>query len=82
MTPLICRPAVAWSQNKGAVSWNKWLQRLKDDQMQAGAEMAVIVTSAFPRDCKEPFMMNGDVWIASDTVVRPIAAATDLQRNS
>jgi hypothetical protein len=64
---------IVW-EAKRAESWSdKWLQKLKDDQMQAGAEIAIIVTSAFPRDYKEPFMMHGDVWIASDTVVRPIA---------
>jgi hypothetical protein len=64
---------IVW-EAKRAKSWSdKWLQKLKDNQMQAGAEFAVIVTSALPRDSKEPFMMNGDIWVVTDPVIRPIA---------
>lgn len=75
----VCTPGgqvcgtVIW-EAKRAENWSdKWLQKLKDDQMQAGAEIAIIVTTTFPKACKEPFMMHGDVWIARDTAVRPVA---------
>ncbi len=64
---------IIW-EAKRTESWSdKWLQKLKDDQMREGAEIAVIVTTNLPKGSKEPFLMQSDVWIASPLVVRPIA---------
>src|ERR687895_197083 len=40
-----------------------WLRKLKDDQQAIGAELAVIVTAAMPRDVREPFLREADVWV-------------------
>src|SRR3989338_4666223 len=61
---------------KRAESWSdKWVQKLKDDQMEAGAEVAVIVSTTLPKASKEPFILYGNVWITNTTTVRPIAEA-------
>ena len=41
-----------------------WIPKLKDDQQRVGAEFAVLVSSAMPRDTREPFLREGDVWVA------------------
>jgi hypothetical protein len=54
-----------------------WLQKLKDDQQASGAELAVIVTAAMPKDRSgnsgEPFVREADVWIARFDAARPLA---------
>lgn len=52
-----------------------WIPKLKDDQEAAGAELAVLVSSAMPRDTREPFLREGDVWVARFEVARPLAEA-------
>ena len=52
-----------------------WLQKLKDDQRAVGAEIAVIVTATMPKDCAEPFVRQGDVWITSIAAARSVAEA-------
>ena len=37
--------------------------------------MAVIVTAAMPRDAREPFVRDSDVWIARFDAARPLAEA-------
>jgi len=53
--------------------------KLKDDQQAIGAELAVIVTAAMPRDGSgrsgEPFMREADVWIVRFDAARPLAEA-------
>jgi len=65
--------AIIW-EAKRAENWSqKWIQKLKDDQVEAKAELAVIVTTSMPDDSATPFTMVGDVWVARDSVVRPVA---------
>jgi len=52
-----------------------WIQKLKDDQQAAGAEIAVLVTSAMPKDVREPFVRIGDVWVTTFAAARPLAEA-------
>ena len=64
---------IIW-ETKRAQNWSdKWLQKLKDDRLASNADIGVIVTTVLPKDCREPFMMIGDVWVISDKVVRPVA---------
>lgn len=64
---------IIWEAKRAKTWSDKWLQKLKDDQREAGAEIAILVTTVFPRDCSEPFMLHGDVWITSDIAVLAIA---------
>jgi hypothetical protein len=77
-----CCGTIIW-EAKQTKAWQPlWLRKLKDDQQAAGAEFAVIVTSAMPRDrsgsCAEPFMRESDVWIARFDAARPLAEALRL----
>jgi hypothetical protein len=69
-----CR-TIIW-EIKQTKAWQPaWLQKLKDDQRAVGAEIAVVVTATMPKDCAEPFMRQGDVWIASVAAARSVAEA-------
>jgi len=64
---------IIW-EAKRAEHWSdKWLQKLKDDQQEAKAELAVLVTTAMPKGVTEPFTRIGDIWVISPQVLRPMA---------
>ena len=45
---------IVW-ETKQTKGWNpSWLRKLKDDQRAVGAEIAVIVTAAMPKECAGP----------------------------
>jgi hypothetical protein len=67
--------AIIW-EAKQTKAWQPlWLQKLKDDQQAAGAELAVIVTAAMPKEAREPFVREADVWITRFDAARPLAQA-------
>lgn len=64
---------IIW-EAKRAENWSdKWIQKLKDDQLEAKAEIAVIVTSDMPDGVTESFGLVGDIWVARENVVKPLA---------
>ncbi len=64
---------IIW-EAKRAENWSdKWLQKLKDDQQAAGADIAVIVTTTLPKGVTEAFTRIGDVWVVTPRVIRPVA---------
>jgi hypothetical protein len=64
---------IIW-EAKRAENWSdKWIQKLKDDQLEAKAEIAVIVTTDMPDGIEESFALLGDIWVAREHVVKPIA---------
>jgi hypothetical protein len=74
-----CCGTIVW-EAKQTKNWQPaWLQKLKDDQHAIGAEVAVIVTAAMPKDASgkspEPFVRESDVWIARFDAARPLAEA-------
>ncbi len=63
---------IIW-EAKRAEHWSdKWLQKLKDDQQAAQAEIAVLVTTAMPRDTQEGFCRIGDIWVVTPALMRPL----------
>jgi len=69
---------IIW-EAKRAENWSdKWLQKLKDDQLEAKAELAVIVSTSMPDGSREPFLVQGGVWIARESAVKPIAQTLRL----
>ncbi len=63
---------IIW-EAKRAENWSeKWLQKLKDDQQEANADIAVLVTTAMPKGVSETFCRMGDVWVVSPQVMRPV----------
>jgi hypothetical protein len=64
---------IIW-EAKRAENWSdKWLQKLKDDQQSANADLAVIVTTVMPKGITDSFCRIGDVWVVSPEVMRPVA---------
>lgn len=64
---------IIW-EAKRAENWSeKWLQKLKDDQQEAKADIAVLVTTVMPKGVTDPFTRVGDVWVISPQVLRPMA---------
>ena len=64
---------IIW-EAKRAENWSdKWLQKLKDDQQAANADIAVLVTTAMPKGVSDSFCRLGDVWVVSPEVMRPVA---------
>ena len=75
----VCTPTgqvcgkIIW-EAKRAEHWSdKWLTKLKDDQLEAKADIPVLVTTAMPKGNNEPFYMIGDVWVVAPHVMRPVA---------
>jgi hypothetical protein len=70
-----CCGTIIW-EAKQTKAWQPlWLRKLKDDQQAVGAEIAVIVTSAMPKEVREPFVRDADVWITRFEAARPLAEA-------
>src|SRR4051812_2178347 len=69
------RGTIVW-EAKQTKNWSAgWIQKLKDDQQAAGAEISVLVTAAMPKDAREPFVRLGDVWVTTFAAARPLAEA-------
>lgn len=70
---------IIW-EAKRADNWSdKWLQKLKDDQQEAKADIAVLVTTAMPKGMDEIIVRIGDVWVISPHVIKPVA---EMLRNA
>ena len=67
--------AILW-EAKQTKSWQQaWLPKLKHQQQEMGAEAAVLVTAAMPKEAREPFLRESDIWIARFDAARPLAEA-------
>ena len=75
---LVCG-TILWEAKQTKAWQPAWLRKLKDQQQEIGAELAVIVTAAMPKDragnCGEPFLRESDVWVARFDAARPLAEA-------
>jgi len=66
---------ILWEAKQTKAWQPAWLRKLKDEQQEIGAELAVIVTTAMPKDAREPFLRESDVWIARFDAARALAEA-------
>jgi len=65
---------IVW-ESKRTKAWNDdWIQKLKDDQREIGAEMAVIVSESMPKGIDGFGILNG-VWITQYDLVAALALA-------
>src|SRR5438477_167427 len=69
---LVCG-TILWEAKQTKAWQSAWLRKLKDEQQEIGAEFAVIVTSAMPKDAREPFLRDSDVWVTRHDAARPLA---------
>jgi hypothetical protein len=66
---------IIW-ETKNTKNWsNAWAQKLKDDQQSSGAEIAVLVSSAFPGNRPESFMQHEGIWLVRPNTIEPVAQA-------
>ena len=70
-----CCGTIIWEAKQTKAWQPAWLRKLKDDQQAVGAEVAVIVTASMPKETREPFVRESDVWIARFDAARPLADA-------
>ena len=75
-TGLVCG-TILWEAKQTKAWQPAWLRKLKDEQQEIGAEFAVIVTAAMPKDRgangAEPFLREAEVWVARYDAARPLA---------
>ena len=71
---LVCG-TILWEAKQTKAWQPAWLRKLKDEQRELGAELAVIVTAAMPKETREPFLREADVWVARFDAARPLAEA-------
>lgn len=65
---------IAW-ESKRTKNWNdQWLQKLRDDQRAAGAEVGVITSTALPNGVSSFGEVEG-VWVTGPSFILPVAAA-------
>ncbi len=64
---------IIWEAKRAETWSDRWLAKLKDDQREVQADIAVLVTTAMPKGVTEPFSMIGDVWLVAPHLVRPVA---------
>lgn len=89
----VCTPTgqtcgrIIWEAKRAEKFSDAWIQKLKDDQGEADAHVAVLVTTAMPKGVTEPFVQLDGVWIIPPHLIKPVALALrsfliDLQRVS
>src|SRR3954466_3098728 len=71
-TGLLCG-TILWEAKQTKAWQPAWLRKLKDEQQEIGAEFAVIVTASMPKEGREPFLRDSDVWITRYEAARPLA---------
>lgn len=63
-----CCGTILW-ECKNTANWNNsWVQKLKEDQRQSKADIAVLASAVLPENIKS-FGMSENVWITSFSVV-------------
>ncbi len=70
----VCCGTIIW-ESKNAKSWKEsWLEKLKDDQRAVRAEIAVLMTTALPKDVTNFAYING-AWVTDYTSMVGLATA-------
>jgi len=65
---------IIW-ESKHTKAWNDdWLEKLKDDQREAKAEVAALLTKALPKEISNFAYVNG-VWVTNSTSIVGLATA-------
>ena len=66
---------IIW-EAKNAASWGKnWIEKLKSDQNDANANVAILVTTVMPKPNTGAFCKIDDIWVISPQLVKPMSEA-------
>lgn len=68
---------IAWEAKYTKTYSNGWLPKLKSDQQDAGAELAVLATTALPKEIRNFGLLDG-VWVSDFASVLGLATALRL----
>ena len=63
-------------ESKRTAGWGKdWIDKLKQDAVNAGVDAAILVTQAFPDSMPERYEYNDGVWICSFSDIKLLTAS-------
>ena len=66
---------IIW-ETKRAGNWsNNWIPKLKEDLQRENGDIAVLVSTIFPADIREPMMQYEGVWLVRPELVQGLSAA-------
>ena len=66
---------IVW-EVKRTKNWsNSWVSKLKDDRQDAGGDIAVLVTTAFPKEIDEAMAVYEGVWLVKPELTKGLAEA-------
>jgi hypothetical protein len=66
---------IVW-ETKRAENWSTaWIGKLKEDQQAAGADIAVLVSAAFPAGLNDPMALYEGIWLVTPELARGLAEA-------
>lgn len=65
---------IVWESKQAERFSDKWLPKLRDDQRQAGGQVAVLITTALPAQIKTCGQLEG-VWVTTPSFVPALATA-------
>jgi len=65
---------ILWESKRTKTWSNTWLSKLRDDQREAKADIAIIVSQALPKDMESVFDVIDKVWVCGPTVAAALAA--------
>jgi hypothetical protein len=69
--------SIIW-ESKRTKAWSDgWIQKIKDDQRQAKADIAILVSDALPKDCNH-FKQVGGIWVTHPRCAIHLASALRL----
>ena len=69
--------SIIW-ESKRTKAWSDgWIQKIKDDQRQAKADIAIIVSDALPKDCSHFKQISG-IWVTHPRCAVHLASALRL----
>ncbi len=67
---------ILWESKNYQEKWsNTWIPKLKQDQRQTGAIVAILVTHTLPKEIKTDFGFLDGVWVCKTNLVIPVACA-------
>jgi hypothetical protein len=72
---------ILWEAKQTKTWSDKWIQKLKDDMMQIGAEIGVLISETLPKDI-DNFDFQDGIWITSPRSALALATALREQLKS
>jgi hypothetical protein len=69
---------IVWESKRTKAWSDRWLPKLKDDQRQPKAEIAVLVSEALPKDCRGFAQVSG-IWVSDPQCAVSLATALRCQ---